>query len=167
LGGEQAFNKVLGTSAWYFPLFWNTVFFVKGRGGWVEQRESDGTLPVYQKFMIGGINTVRGFEFHEITPRDPATLDRLGGEQMVIFNLEYRFPLIKEQGIVGLVFFDAGNVFTDNPDALTVDGLRTGAGVGVRWFSPMGPLRLEWGRNLDPLPGEKDSVWEFTIGGTF
>jgi outer membrane protein insertion porin family len=121
LGGEQAFNKVLGTSAWYFPLFWNTVFFVKGRGGWVEQRESDGTLPVYQKFMIGGINTVRGFEFHEITPRDPATLDRLGGEQMVIFNLEYRFPLIKEQGIVGLVFFDAGNVFTDNPDALTVD----------------------------------------------
>ena len=166
LGGDVGFNKVLARTAWYFPLFWKTVFLAQGRGGYIDGKSGE-KLPVYHKFRIGGINTVRGFEAFAISPKDPLTGDSVGGEEFAILNLEYRFPLLKEQGIVGLGFFDAGNVFTDDPNAVTVSGLRTGAGVGIRWFSPAGPLRLEYGRNLDPLPGEDSGQFEFTMGGTF
>jgi outer membrane protein insertion porin family len=167
LGGSVEFNKYLATSLWYFPLFWDTVFIARGRAGLIQ--ETGEPIPVYQKFRIGGINTVRGFEAFSISPRDPTTLEPIGGEEMLIFNLEYRFPLITEQGIVGLVFFDAGNVFTDDQTALTVSGLRLGAGGGIRWFSPVGPLRVEYGFNLDPDPelNEKRGEWYFTVGGQF
>jgi outer membrane protein insertion porin family len=166
LGGDVGFNKVVARTAWYFPLFWKTVFVTQGRWGWIDQK-SDEKLPVYHKFRTGGINTVRGFEFASISPRDPLTGDRIGGEQMMIYNVEYRFPLIKEQGVVGLVFFDAGNVFTDDPTAVTISGLRTSAGGGIRWYSPVGPLRIEYGKNLNQKPGESSGEWEFTMGGTF
>jgi outer membrane protein insertion porin family len=167
LGGNVEFNKYMGTSLWYFPLFWDTVFVARGRAGYIQ--ETGEEIPVYQKFRIGGINTVRGFEAFSISPRDPETKEPIGGEQMLIFNFEYRFPFIKEQGIVGLVFFDAGNVFTDLPptEAETVDGLRLGAGGGIRWFSPVGPLRVEYGVNLDPELDEKRGEWYFTVGGAF
>jgi outer membrane protein insertion porin family len=166
LGGTVNFNKYLAKSLWYFPLFWETVFLAQGRAGYIQEK-GDEPIPVYQKFRIGGINTVRGFEAYSISPRDPETNEPIGGEQMLIFNAEYRFPLIKEQGVLGLVFFDAGNVFTDDPTALTVSGLRMGAGGGIRWFSPVGPLRVEYGFNLDPQPGEKEREWYFTVGGEF
>jgi outer membrane protein insertion porin family len=176
LGGTVEFNKYLAKSLWYFPLFWDTVFMAQGRAGYL-QETGDEPIPVYQKFRIGGINTVRGFEAYSISPRDPATADPaigypgdpIGGNQMLIFNFEYRFPFIKEQGIIGLVFFDAGNVFTDDPTALTVSGLRMGAGGGIRWFSPVGPIRVEYGINLDPHPefNEKRSQYYFTMGGEF
>ena len=66
-----------------------------------------------------------------------------------------------------LSFFDAGNVYTENENALTVPGLRTAAGGGIRWYSPMGPIRLEYGYNLDPLEDEPKGQWEFGMGGAF
>jgi outer membrane protein insertion porin family len=166
LGGDVGFDKLLAKTAWYLPLPWSTVFLVQGRGGIISQKSGE-KLPVFHKFRIGGMNTVRGFEFASISPRDPDTGDRIGGEEMVIFNVEYRFPFLKEQGIQGLVFFDAGNVFTDEPRAVTVTGLRTAAGGGIRWYSPMGPLRIEYGRNLDPAVGESSGEWVFSIGSAF
>lgn len=165
LGGDVYFNKYQATSGWYFPLFWDTVFLVRGTWGLVEQR-SGGILPVYQKFRIGGINTVRGFDFGEISPVDPETGDRIGGEKMMYYNVEYRVPLLREQGIVGLVFFDAGNVFTEDEN-WTFEGIRTSAGGGIRWYSPVGPIRLEYGVNLDPREDEASGNWEFSMGGTF
>jgi outer membrane protein insertion porin family len=165
LGGDNYFTKYLGRSAWHFPLFWDTVFSMQGRWGYIDQREG-GDLPVYEKFFLGGMNTVRGFEYADISPRDPATGDKIGGEKMMVYNVEFRFPLIKEQGIVGLVFFDAGNVFTAE-ESYTFKGIRMSVGGGVRWYSPMGPLRLEWGYNLDPQEDEVQSKWDFTIGTMF
>jgi outer membrane protein insertion porin family len=169
LGGDNYFTKYLGRSAWYFPLFWETVFLVQGRAGWVDQR-SGGNLPVYERFYLGGINTVRGFDYADLSPIDPATLERVGGEYMVNFNAEYRFPLIKDQEVTGLVFVDGGNVYTDDRDLIERDFAFTG-GVGVRWYSPIGPLRLEYGWILNP---EKDPPWnepggnlEFSVGAAF
>ncbi len=165
LGGDVAFNKIRLTSAWYFPLFWNTVFLVKGSWGYIEER-SGGKLPVYQKFRIGGLSTVRGFEAGSISPRDPKYGDRIGGERMMYYNFEYRFPILKEQGITGLTFFDCGNVFEDH-EHYTFSSIRKSAGVGIRWYSPMGPLRLEYGKNLDTFEGEKSGKWEFSMGNQF
>ena len=165
LGGDVFFNKYLARSAWYFPLPWKTVFMVQGNWGYVEQR-TGGKLPMYQKFYLGGMNSVRGFDFATISPKDPLTGDRIGGEKMMFYNFEYRFPLLKEQGIVGLVFFDAGNVFTKD-ESYSFSGIRKSVGPGIRWYSPVGPLRLEYGFNVDPLTGEKSGAWEFSVGGLF
>jgi outer membrane protein insertion porin family len=81
-------------------------------------------------------------------------------------NVEWIFPIVKEIGLKGLVFFDLGNVYTDS-ETWDVGDLRYSTGLGFRWLSPMGPLRLEWGWNLDPEEGEKQGVWDFSIGGAF
>ncbi len=181
LDGDVAYNKIRFTSAWYFPFFWDTVFLVKGSWGYIEER-AGGKLPVYQKFRIGGLSSVRGFEAGTISTRDPVYGDRIGGERMMYYNLEYRFPILKEQGITGLVFFDCGNVFATNgsvnvankyndyregSEHYTFSGIRKSAGGGIRWYSPMGPLRLEYGKNLDPLDWEKSGKWEFSMGNQF
>jgi outer membrane protein insertion porin family len=165
LGGDNYFTKYTARTAWFFPFIWETSFSVQGRWGFVEQR-SGGELPVYEKFTIGGMNTVRGFDYGSISPLDPATGDRIGGEKMMVYNLEFRFPLQKEQGVWGVVFFDAGNVFTKD-ESWTFKGIRMGAGAGIRWLTPIAPLRLEWGYNLNPKPGEDQSNWEFTLGTPF
>ena len=163
LSGDVYFNEWFGRSAWFLPFIWDTGFMVQGRLGYIERREG-GKLPVYHKYKLGGINTVRGYDYKSISPVDPVTGDKLGGEKMMVYNLEYRFPLLREQGVVGLVFYDAGNVFTKDQD-YTFDGIRSSVGGGVRWFSPMGPLRLEYGHALDRQPGDPKGNWEFTIGG--
>jgi outer membrane protein insertion porin family len=165
LGGEVYFNRYEFTSAWYFPLPWETAFMVKGRWGYVQEREG-GILPDYQKYRIGGINTVRGYDLWSITAKDPISGEDVGGEKMMVYNLEYRFPLLTDQGVVGVVFFDAGNVFGEGDDFGFQD-IKTSAGVGVRWYSPLGPIRIEYGYILNPRPGDPTGNVEFSIGGSF
>ncbi|MCG6880113.1 MAG: outer membrane protein assembly factor BamA [Deltaproteobacteria bacterium] len=163
LQGTEEFTKYRGRSAWFFPLFWNTVFMVQGRAGYIENR---GNLSAYQKFFLGGINTVRGYDYNTISPIDPATGDYIGGETMMVYNLEYHFPVLKEQGVIGIVFFDAGNAWdSGSADAYDFSGLLKSVGAGLRWFSPMGPLRLEYGWKLDKDEDEGAGKWEFSIGG--
>jgi len=165
LGGDAYFNRYELKSAWYFPFPWETSFMAQGRWGYVKQREG-GRLPDYQKYRIGGINTVRGYDWYDITLTDPATGEPLGGEKMMIYNVEYRFPLIKDQGVIGVVFFDAGNVFAED-DNFTFSGIRKSVGGGVRWYSPLGPIRIEYGYILDPRPEDPSGNVEFSIGGFF
>lgn len=165
LGGDVGFNRYEARTTWFFPLIWTTVFMAQGRGGFIDQREGE-KLPVFQKYRLGGINTVRGYEFGSISPVDPATGDRIGGEKMLNFNFELRFPLLKEQGVMGVVFFDAGQVWTEAGN-YNLSDLRRSVGPGVRWYSPLGPLRLEYGWALDAEEGEKKGRWEFSVGGFF
>jgi outer membrane protein insertion porin family len=74
--------------------------------------------------------------------------------------------LVRQLKIKGLVFFDAGNAW-DVAQPFLGDPLRTSVGFGFRWLSPMGPLRLEWGYNLFPKPGESQSSWDFAMGTMF
>ena len=125
-------------------------------------------------------------------PGEPSQLSTLplGGNMQLIFNSEIEFPLFQRVGISGVVFFDAGNAYNleekwcsreaniavqlsrkinpcfDFPASLT-EGIRTSVGFGFRWFSPIGPLRFEWGIPLDRQPGEEALVFEFTIGNFF
>ena len=164
LGGDTAFLRYIAESGWYYPLFWKTVGVIHGRMGYL-QRLPWGALPAYEKFYLGGIDSIRGFKYADISPRDPVTNERIGGDKFVQLNLEYRFPLIKKLGVTGTVFFDAGNVYATNQNFFS--SMRTSVGGGFRWFSPMGPLRVEWGYNIAPKPWEKHSAWEFTVGSQF
>lgn len=165
LGGTNYFTKYVGNTTWYFPLFWDTVFMSRGRIGYAHGNQGR-ELPLFERFFLGGINTIRGFEAYSIGPKDPDTGDVIGGNKELLFNLEYIFPLVEEAGIKGVVFFDAGNAFNEDED-YDFNQLRTSVGAGIRWYSPLGPLRLEWGYNLDPEPGENQSDWEFAIGVMF
>jgi outer membrane protein insertion porin family len=88
-----------------------------------------------------------------------------GGERMVQFNIELIFPIAKEIGVMGVVFYDTGNVYEDQID---LGDMRSTYGGGFRWFSPLAPIRLEYGRIIDPREGEDtNGRWEFTLGGAF
>ncbi len=167
LAGDAEFTKVEGSTSWYFPIVFSTVFHIKGAAGQVFENDP-GKLPVYERFYLGGLNSVRGFEYGKISPIDPTTLDRIGGDKMWYTNIELVFPLLKTQGVHGAIFYDSGQVLNDDEDFFTVnDSIKNSAGLEVRWLSPMGPLRVVWGYNLDPLPDEDQAVWDFSIGGSF
>jgi outer membrane protein insertion porin family len=161
LGGDEYFNKYEARSAWFFPVKWGTAIMLQGRWGYAKRR-SGGNLSVFQKYKLGGIDTVRGFDYGTISPMEEGNY--IGGEKMMVYNLEYRFPLVEEQGVSGVFFFDAGNVFTKD-ESFGFSGIRKSVGAGIRWYSPMGPLRLEYGRNLDPEEWESKGRVEFSIGG--
>lgn len=165
LGGDSWFTKVKGSTSWYFPFFWKTTLHLKAAAGFVTEN-TGGELPVYEKFYLGGMNTIRGFKNGQISPRDPLTGDRIGGAKMWFINEEIIFPLLEENGLLGVVFLDAGNVY-DTSDNWDFSRLKRSVGLGLRWLSPLGPLRLEWGYNLDPVGDEDRSNWDFSIGGSF
>jgi outer membrane protein insertion porin family len=167
LGGDAQFTKVEGSSGWYFPIPFKTVFHVEGSAGQVFENDDD-KLPVYERFYLGGLNSVRGFEFGKISPVDPLTGDRIGGDKMWYTNVELIFPLLETQGLNGLVFYDAGQVMDDDEDwGDATENIKNAVGLGIQWLSPMGPLSVVLGFNLDPLDDEDDSVWDFSVGGNF
>ena len=163
LGGTSFFTKYEGNAVKYFALPWNSTISVRGTIGHVEGY-NDHSTPVYERYFLGGINTIRGFQTRSISPKDESTGDLIGGNTMLVSNIEFVFPLIPEQHIKGLLFFDAGNSYESSIDP---GDIRLAAGGGIRWFSPMGPLRIELGFNLDPREDEEPQQWDFTIGTAF
>jgi outer membrane protein insertion porin family len=156
---------LFGSYGQYFPWKFDTTFFLRGRAGTIRQYQGE-KVPIYERFFIGGITTMRGFKFGEAGPRDEATEDVIGGLNELIFNSEWIFPIYKPAGLKGVLFFDAGHGFDDSNGFLG-NGIRTAAGFGVRWFSPLGPIRLELGFNLNPKSGERGNVFDFSMGRPF
>ena len=170
LGGDAEFTKVEGSSGWYFPMFWSTVFHVKGSAGQVFENEAGG-LPVYDKFFLGGINSIRGFKSGSISPRSPILQDRIGGDKMWYGNASIIFPLVKSAGLDGEIFYDFGNVL-GQPDGGTGENwdfsnYKKSTGVGIMWASPLGPIRLAYAVIIDEQPGDQSSSFDFTMGGNF
>ncbi|MBZ4684685.1 MAG: outer membrane protein assembly complex, YaeT protein [Desulfomicrobiaceae bacterium] len=173
LGGDDDFVKYIADTNWYFPLFWSTVFHAHAQGGILHENTSD-TVPHFERFFLGGMNSVRGYETRAISPRY-TSIDAQGGYEegtekggykSFFTNLEYIFPIHKEMGIMGVVFFDAGQVW-DKDESLDFD-LYKSVGAGIRWYSPLGPLRLEYGYPLDEIEGEKrKGRFEFAVGQFF
>jgi outer membrane protein insertion porin family len=164
LGGDNYFIKGVFDSLWYFPAFWSTTFSIRGRVGYAKGY-AGRDLPLYERFYVGGINTVRGLGFGEAGPRDKNG-EIIGGSKELIFNTEYIFPIEKNIKLKGVIFFDAGKAFDDG-ESINITSLRTTAGFGLRWLSPFGPIRLEWGYNIDPKEDEGRSKIEFSLGGIF
>ncbi|MBA4416955.1 MAG: outer membrane protein assembly factor BamA [Syntrophus sp. (in: bacteria)] len=162
LMGDNYFNKGIGVYARYIPAgFWDSVFFMRGTAG-IIRPYGGKPIPIYEKFYVGGIQTVRGFKYGYAGPRD-VNGDPLGGNNQLYFNLEWIFPIYKPAGLKGVLFFDIGHGFEDSSGWL-LNGAKKSAGFGIRWFSPMGPIRLELGFNLSPQNDEKASVFDFTMG---
>ena len=93
--------------------------------------------------------------------------DRIGGDKMWYTNTEITFPLLETQGLRGVVFYDMGQSLDNDQNWGDFDHISKGTGLEIRWLSPMGPLRIVWGYNLDPINNEAQTVWDFSVGGTF
>ncbi len=171
LGGDVGFIKTEAETSVYFPLFWQTVGFVRAKGGIIED-VSGLLLPDYEKFYLGGINSLRGFRWRDLAPtrpslKDPTATSYVGGDKYVQFNAEMIFPIEKKMGVMGVVFFDTGEVFGEE-ESVELGQLRESIGAGIRWYSPIGPIRVEYGHILDPVEGRGETGrWEFTMGTSF
>ena len=116
--------------------------------------------------------SIRGFAFRRVGPRVP-TEDGdfviIGGVQQLLFSVDYVFPILPSAGLRGVIFYDVGNAFNDGEKlTLNPSDLRNDVGAGVRWLSPLGPLRLEVGIPIgERLPDEDSFEVQFTIGSLF
>jgi outer membrane protein insertion porin family len=165
LGGDSAFIKLEGETGYYHPIWKDIIGHVKIGVGYMTEG-SNGKLPIYEKFYLGGIDSLRGYKYGDVSPIDSRTGDRIGGEYMAYTQIETIFPLLKKMGLNGLCFLDMGNVWEEDT-GYDLGDLRKSVGLGVRWLSPMGPLRVEWGYNIDKESGDDTSNWEFRMGGNF
>jgi outer membrane protein insertion porin family len=167
LGGDVGFDKYVLDTGWYFPLFKGLIGFVHGKTGYISKNDDNKILPDYEKFYLGGINSIRGFDYRGIHLTDVNDEDietKIGGTSFVQFNIEMIIPISEKLGLMGVVFYDAGNVYDD---IIELGDLRRSAGYGIRWYSPLAPIRIEYGKILDRREGEEDGQWEFTMGGAF
>jgi outer membrane protein insertion porin family len=162
LGADNYFVKVAGETSWFFPLPLNTTLNLRAKAGAIEPY-GGRNLPVYEKFFVGGINTVRGFEYGMAGPLD-VNGEPIGAKKMVVFSSEWIFPLSRAIGLSGALFFDVGKGFDKWADFTP---LKFGVGPGIRWFSPFGPIHIDLGFNLNPKKGEKGHVIEFNAGSVF
>lgn len=164
LGGNKDYVKHEVSAVTFRSLPWDTVFSIRAILGYAYSLDSEEEVPIFEKYYLGGINSLRGYESRSVGTKDSVTGEVLGGDTKVLLNTEIVFPILPQERFRGVVFFDIGNAFDGSFKA---SELRKGVGVGIRWFSPMGPIRLEWGFNLDQEDDEESSIWEFTIGSMF
>jgi outer membrane protein insertion porin family len=179
LGGDFNYLRLQFNSRIYYPLGTPLVVFRYNFSlGWIHSL--DGSLvPFTERYRSGGINSIRGFaplslgpQIRHLVNSDPnhsARSSAIGGTASIVNNIEIEFPVIPPAQVRGVVFLDVGNAFGGlyGDEAPSIEGLRASAGFGIRWNSPMGPLRFEWGFPIDRKPGEKPQVFEFTIGSFF
>jgi outer membrane protein insertion porin family len=170
LGGDTSFIKPEFSARWHYPLLKDSNWggnYVLALGGSMGYGNS---LPLFERYFIGGINSVRGFTERSIAPRAPSGCDStgnnctdtavIGGDKSVVANVELLFPIYEQYGLRGLTFFDVGNSF----NSFNLSELRRSIGFGVRWMSPFGPIRVELGFPLSKQPHDDTSVLGFSIG---
>ena len=163
LGGDVGFNKVIVDSGWYFPI-WKFVVVPHGRAGYVNQLPG-WDLPDYEKFYLGGMNSVRGGDRNDLAPKQDG--QPVGGEKFIQGNFEVKFPLVEEAGVFGILFIDAGAVYRKDDSMDLSNGIVTG-GPEIRWMSPIGPIRLAYGWYLNPKPEYKSNGgFEFSMASAF
>ena len=126
-----------------------------------------GRMPIHERFFGGGSNSFRGVRFDELGPRDPNSSNPVGGKALLLFNFELTFPVITAfKNLRAVVFYDKGNVFSKRRQ-VSWSGLQDALGFGVRYRTPLGPVRLEIGWNLDAPEGEREPLAFITIGNVF
>jgi outer membrane protein insertion porin family len=190
LGGDSHFLNAQSRARWYIPVWqipklgpltlatgWN---FGYGYGF-----GSDPELPLFERYFPGGINSLRGFAVRSLGPRvdvfeqgkgqddqcpfGPNACGRLirrdviGGSQQLVFNNELIFPIFQQLGVKGVVFCDAGNAFLASQGIDFAD-MRVSVGGGIRWLSPIGPLRIEAGFPLNAQSGDQIQRIQFSFG---
>jgi outer membrane protein insertion porin family len=183
IGGDLNYSEASLNMRYYKPIIGSLVWRNNFVYGLLTSNESGRDVPISQLYRLGGANTIRGYNWFTISKRKFSNdafnqLDGdgdqfaafkarrpFGGTQQFYYNLEFEWAMVQEAGIKGVVFFDVGQA----EDSLSLSRLKSAYGAGIRWISPLGPLRFEWGFPVDPDErfGEEPMVFDFSISSTF
>ena len=179
LGSNANFARFLGQASYYKP-FGKTVWANRITLGLAHSFASND-VPTSERFFSGGETTLRGFPINGAGPQRtvpacsnpavPSTCVNLqvpvGGDQLFMFNSEFRFPLGIREGLGAAVFYDGGNVYGPVGISRFIRDYTNTVGVGLRYATPVGPIRFDIGRNLNPIKGVKATQFYITLGQAF
>ena len=167
IGFGEKFARSVFTTTYFQPMPWldHVLSFRLMAGysfGW-----SKDPVPLFERFYLGGSNSLRQFKSLQVSPKDN-TGTRIGGNVEALGTVEYQIPLFF--GIKAAVFYDVGQVW--GPDIsqgtrVDIGDLRHGMGAGLRWNSPFGPIRVDYGIKLDQRKGESFGNFNFSAGSSF
>jgi outer membrane protein insertion porin family len=190
LGGDSDYINAQSRARWYIPVWQipklGPLTFATGWNfGYGFGYGDEDELPLFERYFPGGINSLRGFEVRSLGPRvdvfeqgkgdnsncpfGPNSCGRLlrrdviGGSQQLVFNNELIFPIVQSLGLKGVFFCDAGNAFLAS-QGIDFSGMRVSVGGGIRWLSPIGPLRIEYGAPLNAQSGDQIQHIQFSFG---
>ncbi len=192
LGGDLTYTLGRGTFRYYKKLFWKVIWRNNLSYSFINSSRSE--VPFSRRFLLGGPFNLKGYDYAQVgqrrfsnkffnarleairqaEEREPtaeeiekvriASFRPFGGEQELYYNMEFEWPLIEEARIKGILFYDIGAA----EDSIRASDFLSDWGVGVRWFSPIGPLRFELGFPLNRDPNyHREKVFNFTIGTPF
>lgn len=150
-GGDKDFTKIFAHLSTYHKMFKTSVVELKLRAGLADTFDNTDELPIYERFFAGGADTIRGYRERKVGPIGSRDSEPLGGESLFVGNIEYTKPLGKVLKFA--LFYDVGNVWGKYNDFLS-GKLYSGAGVGLRVKTPLGPISIDYGYPLDKEPGE-------------
>ncbi len=155
LGFDRDFLKYFVSNKIFFPIFGTQhILSIGGRAGLVHAYHDSQSVPIFERFFAGGSNTIRGYQERDVGPKDTSSNDPIGGEGMLVGNVEYLFPIVEI--LKGAVFYDIGGVWAKTNEFAQGD-YRSGAGVGVRVKTPIGPVSLDFGFPLNPDSTQDDN----------
>jgi outer membrane protein insertion porin family len=188
LFGNQVnlFTRNTLEARFYKPIVGGLVARARATAGIIRPWDSAHPIPISELYYLGGINSVRGYRLFDLAPRvdvgespvpDAALRSfTTGGNKQLVFNFELEYPFFEKLGVRGVLFFDMGNTFATGrwSDPSVALSLYKSWGFGIRWMSPIGPLRFEWGiplnRRRDNITGvyiDQPLDFQFTIGSFF
>jgi len=171
LGGDEKFMSSVNKFATYYGLQdlidYDLILRYKAQFKYLAIKDADEKYSYGEKFYMGGVRTIRGYESNSISPRGKVTASEplgalIGGNTMLINTVEASFPLIERMKMRAAIFFDYGMIGDDS-----LDIKRGGTGVALEWISPLGPIGLIFSQPVMEEAGDKKAAFEFTIGQKF
>jgi len=167
-GGDSRFVKTVGSTTYFKPIWLGHILSGRVEAGYGFGWGEDGLtgrdeLPIFERFYLGGPNSIRSFKARRVSPVDDSGV-RIGGTSELLGNAEYIVPLPFNFRVAA--FFDIGNVYGFSTK-FDPTNTREAAGAGIRWQSPFGPIRVDYGINLDRRKGEDFGAIQFSVGSPF
>jgi outer membrane protein insertion porin family len=181
MGSTDNFARFFGQTAYYRQMTPWLVWANDVRVGLVDSF-AGSHVPISERFFSGGADSLRGFPLNGAGPQVKATLCSKandpttctaeitapsGGRQLFIVNTEGRFPLPIYKGLGGVLFYDGGNVYNNIGFGHFFTDYSNTVGIGLRYQTPVGPVRIDVGQNLNPVPGLKSTQLFITLGQSF
>lgn len=170
-GSDLQYQKLSYEGAVYAPVNDDVTFAVKGKVGYAQPSGKTTEVPFFDRYYAGGIGSVRGYDQSSIAPKAKADSTQiLGGDTMMAATAELQFPMPFAEDVKGLkmsTFVDAGTAYNRSGSTSDEKAVRTSAGVGVVWLSPIGPFEISYAKPLNAKTGDEEQKVQFSIGASF
>jgi outer membrane protein insertion porin family len=158
LGGDKDFYRINMRTSYHIPFKFDSVVEFRLRAGIIDSYGDTEKVPIFERFFAGGARSIRGYDERRVGPLDSVTEDPIGGESLLVGNIEYTVPLIDFLKMA--VFLDTGSVWSKVKDFGSGE-FKSGTGLGLRVKTPIGPVNLDYGYPLNDEPGEEERSGKF------